>query len=658
MSKKAINKNNETNSNSIAGTLKTENYMTSLQHENNILNSEIKKLNDVVIKLKSQLTNYETEKKNLLLNSNKKENDLKEVKKKLTQTKKEVEDLKQKMDISLINQTKNVEELKSKNDILQKYKNENQTLLGQLQKKITDLEFQLKSKESQKNFFKSPLKNDKNIILSISPFSKKPNENHANISPHIINEDETIKNLIDKNNYIQGNNELFLTGKNELIEMKEVNQRLNNELYELKKEMNLNKEEKLKLNEQLIKLQEEHRELLNLLKNKNQEINNKLNQQNQLSNDLMAQLNKNQQMRKHFENIKIKYSNLEKSKKELEDVILLQENKVNELAINVQEVSSLVKIKDKEIKDNKSYINNLEKTIKDLNNEFKIMRNKKNKETQKKINMLKLQINNLKREYENKNNSSLNINMNFNDGSIYYRNNDLFNYGVNKRKYLTLVENDQSRRSLKTINNSSKIINRKARNTPLVLSKIPKIKDIPIGNSKKVLKKKSSGITPFRHIPNTIKKSNFGVKKRNYTVNKLTKDNIYYNKSFKNLKEVNNNNLYNNINIVNEKNNDVNDNNYVNDNNHVNNNNYVNVNIKDNEGKLKNDFENSGPIIENGMSQSEINGSLDLYKVNLVEDKEKDKINTLINSQIEKRDKEVVDNFKSFLNKLIDDLDS
>jgi hypothetical protein len=298
----------------------------------------------------------------------------------------------------------------------------------------------------------------------------------------------------------------------------------------------------------------------------------------------------------------------------------------------------------------------LEKTIKDLNNEFKIMRNKKNKETQKKINMLKLQINNLKREYENKNNSSLNINMNFNDGLIHYRNNDLFSYGVNKKKYLTLAENDQSRRSLKTINNSSKIINRKARNTPLVLSKISKIKDIPIGNSKKVLKKKSSGITPFRQIPNTLKKTknSLGEKKRNYTVNKLTKDNIYYNKSFKNLKEVNNN-LYNNINIVN-KNNDKNNN--VNDNNYMNDNNYANENIKDNnEEKLKNDYGNSGPLIENGMSQSEINGSLDLYKVNLVDDK-KDKINTLINSQIEKRDKEVVDNFKSFLNKLIDDLDN
>jgi len=649
MSKKATNKNNELNSNSIAGTLKAENYMTSLQHENNILNSEIKKLNDVVIKLKSQLTNYETEKKNLILNSNKKENDYKEVKKKLTQTKKEVEDLKQKMDLNLINQNKNVEELKSKNDILQKYKNDNQSLLAQLQKKITDLEFQLKAKESQKNFFKSPLKNDKNIILSISPFSKESVENHVNVIPHILNDDDTIKNIIDKNNYIQGNNELFLTGKNELIEMKEVNQRLNNELYELKKEMNLNKEEKSKLNEQLIKLQEEHKDLLNLLKNKNQEINNKLNQQNQLSNDLMAQLNKNQQMRKHFENIKIKYSNLEKSKKELEDVILLQENKVNELSKNVQEVSSLVKIRDKEIKDNKSYINNLEKTIKDLNTEFKIMRNKKNKETQKKINMLKLQINNLKREYENKNNSSLNINMNFNDGLIHYRNNDLFNYGVNKKKYLTLPENEQSRRSLKTINNSSKIINRKARNTPLALNKIPNIKDIPIGNSKKVLKKKSSGVTPFRHIPNTLKKNSLGTKKRNYTVNKLTKDNIYYNKSFKNLKQLDNN-LYNNINIVNEKNDKYND---------VNVNNYVNVNIKDsNEEKLKNDYGSSGLIIENGMSQSEINGSLDLYKVNLVDDKEKDKINTLINSQIEKRDKEVVDNFKSFLNKLIDDLDS
>ena len=78
--------------------------------------------------------------------------------------------------------------------------------------------------------------------------------------------------------------------------------------------MDLNKDEKSKLTIQIQKLQEEHNDLLNLLKKKNLEINDKLNQQSQLSNDLISQLNKNQQMRKHFENIKIKYSVLEKTK--------------------------------------------------------------------------------------------------------------------------------------------------------------------------------------------------------------------------------------------------------------------------------------------------------------------------------------------------------
>ena len=80
MSKKATNNTNENNLNNIAGTLKTENYLISLQNENTYLNAEIKKLNDIVNKLKSQLTNFETEKKNLISNTTKKENDLKEVK--------------------------------------------------------------------------------------------------------------------------------------------------------------------------------------------------------------------------------------------------------------------------------------------------------------------------------------------------------------------------------------------------------------------------------------------------------------------------------------------------------------------------------------------------------------------------------------------------
>ena len=48
MSKKATNNTNENNLNNIAGTLKTENYLISLQNENTYLNAEIKKLNDIV----------------------------------------------------------------------------------------------------------------------------------------------------------------------------------------------------------------------------------------------------------------------------------------------------------------------------------------------------------------------------------------------------------------------------------------------------------------------------------------------------------------------------------------------------------------------------------------------------------------------------------
>ena len=66
MSKKTNNKNNENNLNNIAGSLKSENYLNSLQNENSHLNLELRKLNDIVIKLKTQLSIYETEKRNLI----------------------------------------------------------------------------------------------------------------------------------------------------------------------------------------------------------------------------------------------------------------------------------------------------------------------------------------------------------------------------------------------------------------------------------------------------------------------------------------------------------------------------------------------------------------------------------------------------------------
>ena len=634
MSRKNTNKINEKDN--IAGSLKAENYLSTLQNENNILNAEIRKLNDIVIKLKSQLSNYEKEKKNLISNSTKKENDLKELKKKLIQTKKEVEELKQKMDLNKNDQQKNVEELKTQNDILQQYKNENQILLVQLQNKITDLEFQLKSKESQKNFFVNPLTNDKGISLSISPSTKKMDSN-VSYMQEIINDDETYSNIIKQNNNFINNNEFFLTGNNELIEMKEINQKLNNELCELKKEMDLNKNEKSELNIQLQKLQEEYNDLLNLLTKKNLEINNKLNQQSQLSNNLIMQLNKNQQMRKNFENIKIKYSLLAKTKKELEDIIFLQENKVQELATNVKKVSNIIKEKDKEIKDNKSYIVNLEDTIKTLSTEFKKLRNKKNQEAEKKINLLKVQINNLKKEYNNNNemhgNEKIIIN-NINNNKysfIKYRNNA---NGKGQKPYVTSLTNEKGGHSANTINNSPGKVKIKGRTTPFILKKITKnIKDVPVGN-KKLLKKKNSE-TPFRHVPgsNSVANKSLNIKK-NININNKNRfmNNRLYNNSYK---ELNLKNGMGNLNNIEQK--------------------------KDN---IINDI-----IMENGMSQSEFNSSTgQLYKNVKTDEKEKDQNinninninnkNLLLNSQIEKKDKECVDNLKLFINKLIDDLDN
>ena len=628
MSKNNNNANNKIENNNLESILKSENYLSSLQNENSHLNIEIKKLNDIVLRLKSQISNYEVEKKNLITNTNKKENDLKDLKKKLIQTKNEVEELKKKLDSNKIVQKKDFEELKNQNDILQKNKNENQILLVQLQNKITDLEFQLKSKESQKNFFINPLKNDKNITLSISPSAKKFETNDRSYMQDIINDDETYHNLIkNKNNNIINNNDLFLTGKNELIEMKEINEKLNVELFELKKEIDLNKAEKDKLNLQLEKLKEEHNELLNILRKKNLEINNKLNQQSQLNNDLISQLNKNQQMKKNFENIKIKYSVLTRTKRELEDVIFLQENKVQELSSNVEKVSNIIKLKDKEIRDKKSYIHNLEDTIKKLNSEFKIFRNQKNKEAQKKINLLKLQISSLKKEYQNNeinNNSNFNINNNYYNISnkhsiINYRNNAL-NYRLN-RDYVTSLTNEHS---INTIDSSPKKIIEKGKNTPFALKKMPKkLKNIPIGNnSKKRLIKKASDI-PFRHTPASINNKSLSVKKEKENnhpiVNILSKDNRYYNKSFKDLKNIDN------------------------------------ADIMNNEDKKE---EDKNLIIENGMSQSELNSSGKILK-NVGDDKENNiSNNLLINSQIDKKDKEIVNNFKLFLNKLIDDLDN
>lgn len=271
------------------------------------------------------------------------------------------------------------------------------------------------------------------------------------------------------------------------------------------------------------------------------------------------------------------------------------------------------------------------------------MRNKKNKENEKRINLLKIQINNLKKEYQNNvinNNSNVNINNIINKKSNYpiinYRNNSL-HYGINQ-KYVTSLNNEKSQRSLKTIDYITKKKKNRGRSTPFILKKISK--NIPINKNKKLLEKKENE-TPYKKAPiiqtnKTLsdktqkekEKENYYLNNNQRIKNKLSKDNRYYNKSYKDLNYINNDDL-----------------------------------IKKEERKGSNDEIGFGePFIENGMSQNIINSNKKLIKNENNEEKEKNNNlnynkNLLIDSQLEKKDKESVDNLKLFVNKLIDDLD-
>ena len=96
--------------------LNSENYLEKLKTENFSLNSQIKKLNDTIIFLRSQISNYEKEKNKILLLSNKKDYEIKEIRQKLSQTKLELEEFKQKLNIKEKekenNSNNNIKELK------------------------------------------------------------------------------------------------------------------------------------------------------------------------------------------------------------------------------------------------------------------------------------------------------------------------------------------------------------------------------------------------------------------------------------------------------------------------------------------------------------------------------------------------------------------
>ena len=71
----------------LLGSVKNENYINILKNENTELDNKLKKVNELVSKLKAQITENEQEKNLLISSSYQKDKDLETIKKQLEQTK-------------------------------------------------------------------------------------------------------------------------------------------------------------------------------------------------------------------------------------------------------------------------------------------------------------------------------------------------------------------------------------------------------------------------------------------------------------------------------------------------------------------------------------------------------------------------------------------
>ena len=375
--------------------VKNENYISVLKKENSELDNKLKKVNQLVSQLKSKISENEKEKNLILTVSNKKELDLQNIKKQLEQTKSKVDELKNKNKQELLN-------LANQNDFLKNKSEMDINTIAELQQKITNLEFKLKSSSSTSNTKKFPvLFNTHNFSLVLKGGEQK-NEKNGNTS---------LTDIL-KLKFENKNDNLFLTGRNELIEMKENNEKLNEQLILLQNELAKNQKDKNNLNLELEKYNLEKEKLMENLNKKNELLNTKMTQENQLNNNLMKQLIENKKIQTSLDNIIIKCKNLEKDKNELENVILEQENKVNELSTSIKKAIEVLNLKNSELNNNKLYIKNLEDIIRDLNKEFHNMRLKKKKENSMEVEKLKIQLEKLQREnqklmeYNNKNSDS------------------------------------------------------------------------------------------------------------------------------------------------------------------------------------------------------------------------------------------------------------
>ena len=445
---KKVNTNNEDKKNNI----NNESPLIILKNQNNNLGEELNRINNLVTKLKTQITKNEQEKNILISNNKKKEKNLQEISKMLEEANAQLTELKNK-ELELQSKTNNdVNSLEEKND----KENNNKTIL-ELQKKITDLELQLKLSEKKK--FTS-LTEGKNTSIEIFKISNNNINNKINLySPlreNNVNNEENVS-LYDLNN------------------AKNKNKKLQENIIKIQEEYETIEKEKKELLLKLNHYNNDKKKLIILLSQKDQDINEKINKEKLLNDDINKQLNENNKIKNNINIIQIKCQSLLKNKMILEDTVIKQENKLTELNNSIEEVMKIINKKENEINHDKIYINNLKEIINDLQKEYNNVeiRNKINSHNKELIN-LKIQLNALK----NKPKNIININHvnNISNRNYLNKNNHPLNYLYqNKNNILTGRKknqkniNHQNNKSLFIPKNKLIITNRNIKNN------VPKI---------------------------------------------------------------------------------------------------------------------------------------------------------------------------------------
>ena len=415
----------------IKSPIESESYISILQKENKSLIQNLKAQNEITNNLKLQVNDKEKEKSVLIKTI-------------------ESQDIKINENNKLLNELKNkIYKLKEKKNNNNENKNKNKNNIIQLKKEKEELKKDNEIKEKKINELKEKILNVENEI-------KKQRESKITIE---INQENIFNKEKDEIKEIRNNN-ILLQNK------------LDNILLEHKKI--LNEKNYLSIKIEQYKKQKEKKNIE--INQKEENILNKKNESKTLLQEINIQKNYNIQLNSQIKLMSKKYKNMEENNKDLENVIIKQEEKINELSLKLNNIVKDIQKKNSEINKNKIYIIKLENTVKDLNKQYRLLKIQKPKESQNEMNYLKSQIAELKRELEKDKsmirNKSL-VSYNSYDRSLinnYKKYNHRYNFSrynlyYIKRNYKGKLKNQSvsSRKIYNSYNKKNNLINKESK---------------------------------------------------------------------------------------------------------------------------------------------------------------------------------------------------